>query len=128
MNMIEGCSVVGGMDGIVTHSSMSEIADNHVSRTMMTGISMTEMSMGMIERNTVRGANGVGIYCNDRSMCDVERNTVVGTKPDAAGVQSRRGYGWLSSFQAEANLRDNELRDNPVPTGAVMDALIRFVP
>jgi parallel beta-helix repeat protein len=82
--------------------------------------------MGMIAHNTVRGANGVGIYCNDRSMCEVERNTVVDTKADPSGVQSRRGYGLLASFQAEADLRGNELRDNPMPTGTVMQALIRF--
>ena len=46
MSMVEGCNVVGGMEGIVTHSSMTEIVRNHVSRTQMRGISMTEMSMG----------------------------------------------------------------------------------
>ena len=40
MSMVEGCNVVGGMNGIVTHSSMTEIAHNHVSRTQMMGISM----------------------------------------------------------------------------------------
>jgi parallel beta-helix repeat protein len=126
MNMIDGCNVVGGMDGIVTHSSMSEIANNHVSRTTMTGISMTEMSMGMVERNTVRGALGVGIYCNDRSMCEVERNTVVDTRPDDAnGDSSRRGFGLLASFLAEADLRGNQLKDNPVPMGTITQALIR---
>jgi parallel beta-helix repeat protein len=126
MNMVDGCTIVGGMDGIVTHSSMSEIANNHVSRTTMTGISMTEMSMGMVERNTVRGALGVGIYCNDRSMCEVERNTVVDTRPDDAnGDSSRRGFGLLASFLAEADLRGNQLKDNPVPMGTITQALIR---
>jgi parallel beta-helix repeat protein len=125
MNMIDGCNVVGGMDGIVTHSSMSEIANNHVSRTTMTGISMTEMSMGMVERNTVRGALGVGIYCNDRSMCEVERNTVVDTKADPSGDPSRRGLGLLASFQSEADLRGTQLKDNPVPMATIMSALIR---
>jgi len=118
--------VVGGMDGIVTHSSMSEIANNHVSRTKMTAISMTEMSMGMISHNDVRGAVGVGIYCNDRSMCMVERNTVVDTKPDSAGGnQSRRGFGILASFGSEADLRGNELATNPVPMGYVMNSQLR---
>ena len=125
MNMIEGCSVLGGMEGIVTHSSMSEIARNDVSRTVLNGISMTEMSMGMIERNTIRNALGVGIYCNDRSMCEIERNTVVDTKPDGSGDPSRRGFGILASFQSEADLQANELRANPVPHGSVMQALIR---
>jgi len=125
MNMVDGCSIVGGMDGIVTHSSMTEIANNRIAHTQMTAISMTEMSMGMIERNTVRGANGVGIYCNDRSVCEVERNTVVDTKPDPSGDPSRRGIGLLASFQAEADVRDNQLAANPVPSGVVMNALIR---
>ena len=32
MSMVEGCTVVGGMEGITTHSSMTEIMHNHVSR------------------------------------------------------------------------------------------------
>jgi len=126
MNMVDGCNVVGGMIGIVTHSAMSEIANNRVSRTTTTGISMTEMSMGMVERNTVRGALGVGIYCNDRSMCEIERNTVVDTEPDNGnGDQSRRGFGFLASFRSEANLRGNQLKDNPVPMRTVTQSLIR---
>jgi hypothetical protein len=126
MSMIDGCNVVGGMAGIVTHVSMSEIADNVVSRTQMQGISMTEMSMGMITHNEVRGARGVGIYCNDRSMCMVEHNTVVDTKNDSAGGDdSRRGFGVLASFQSEADLRGNELLANPAPMGSVTNSLIR---
>jgi parallel beta-helix repeat protein len=125
MNMVDGCTVVGGMDGIVTHSSMTEIANNRVARTSMTGISMTEMSMGAIERNTIRNANGVGIFCNDRSMCEVERNTVVDTKADGTENRSRGGIGVLASFQSEADMRDNELAANPVPIGAVMNSVIR---
>jgi hypothetical protein len=126
MSMIEGCNVVGGMEGIATHVSDSEIAHNLVSRTELHGIAMTEMSMGMIMHNEVRGARGVGIYCNDRSMCMVERNTVVDTKPDnAGGDQSRRGFGILASFQSEADLRGNELTANPVPMGSVTNSLIR---
>jgi hypothetical protein len=126
MNMIEGCNVVGGMEGIATHVSDSEIAHNLVTRTELHGIAMTEMSMGMIMHNEVRGARGVGIYCNDRSMCMVERNTVVDTKPDSAGGdQSRRGFGILASFQSEADLRGNELSANPMPMGSITNSLIR---
>jgi parallel beta-helix repeat protein len=126
MSMIDGCNIVGGMAGIVTHVSMSEIADNVVSRTQMQGISMTEMSMGMITHNEVRGSRGVGIYCNDRSTCMVERNTVVDTKNDSAsGDKSRAGFGVLASFMSEADLRGNELTANPVPMGTVTQSLIR---
>jgi hypothetical protein len=126
MNMIEGCHIVGGMEGIATHVSESEIADNTISRTQMHAIAMTEMSMGMISHNEVRGAHGVGIYCNDRSMCMVERNTVVDTTNESGrGDDSRRGFGILASFQSEADLRGNELAANPVPMGSVTNSLIR---
>jgi hypothetical protein len=126
MSMVEGCTVVGGMDGIVTHSTMSEIMNNRVSRTSMRGISMTEMSMGMIAHNEVRDARGVGILCNDRSMCMIERNTVVDTLADnAGGDDSRSGYGVLASFQSEADLRGNELTANPVPMGSVTNSELR---
>ena len=125
-SMIDGCHIAGGMQGIATHYSMSEIMNNHVSRTRVDAISMTEMSMGMISHNEVRSALGVGIYCNDRSMCMVERNTVVDTKPDSAGGDlSRRGFGVLASFGSAADLRGNELTANPVPMGSVMNSELR---
>ncbi len=125
-SVIDGCNVVGGMEGIATHVSMSEIMDNNVSRTALHGISMTEMSMGMISHNEVRGARGIGIYCNDRSMCMVEKNTVVDTQDDShGGDESRRGFGILASFQSQADLRGNELLANPVPMGSVTESLIR---
>lgn len=126
MSMVEGCNVVGGMEGITTHSSMSDVIDNHVSRTTMNGISVTEMSMGMVMDNEVRDALGVGIYCNDRSMCMVEHNTVVDTRPDtASGNPSRRGVGVLASFQSEANLWQNELGANPVASSAIIDSQLQ---
>ena len=125
-SMIDGCNIVGGMQGIATHFSESEIMNNHVSRTRVNAISMTEMSMGMITHNEVREALGVGIYCNDRSMCMVERNTVVDTKSDSAGGdQSRRGFGVLASFGSEVDLRNNELSANPAPMGSVMNSELR---
>ena len=126
MTMVDGCNVVGGMEGITTHSSMTEITHNQVSRTQVRGISMTEMSMGMITNNEVRGANGVGIFCNDRSVCEVQHNTVVDTRSDAAsGNKSAAGFGVLVSFQSQADLWDNQLAANPVPMGTVTDSLIR---
>jgi len=125
MSMVDGCTIVGGMEGIATHVSMTEIAHNQVSRTSMNAISMTEMSMGTIRQNDVQSALGVGIYCNDRSMCDIDRNTVVGTRPDGSQDPARRGFGILASFQSEADVRDNELEANPVPMGSVTNSLIR---
>lgn len=120
---VTGCTVVGGMEGIVTHFTMAMIDRNHVSRTSLRAISMTEMSMGEISDNQVWDALGIGIFCNDMSMCDVDGNVVVATRPDrASGDTARLGYGVLSSYHAEVELGDNELRTNPVPVGTVADA------
>jgi nitrous oxidase accessory protein NosD len=121
MSMVEGCTIVGGMEGITTHGSMSDIMDNSVSRTTMRGISVTEMSMGMVMDNEVRDARGIGIWCNDRSMCMIERNTVLDTRPDAMG----HAYGVLASFQSEANLWENELGANPVASAAISQSEVQ---
>jgi parallel beta-helix repeat protein len=118
MTMVDGCTIVGGQEGITTHSSMAEIANNKISRTTLEGISVSEMSMATVKDNEVRNARGVGIYCNDRSMCAIERNTVVDT--------SGAGFGVLASFQSEADLQRNELSANPRPVGTVMNALVRY--
>jgi Right handed beta helix region len=123
MSRVTGCTVVGGLEGIVTHFTMAMIDRNHVSRTSLRAISMTEMSMGEISDNEVWDALGIGIFCNDMSMCEIEDNVVVGTRADrASGDSARIGYGVLSSYHAEVELGDNELGANPVPVGAVADA------
>src|SRR5581483_7201960 len=48
MSRVEGCTVVGGMEGITTHSSMTDIVRARVSGTELRGISVTEMSMGTV--------------------------------------------------------------------------------
>jgi parallel beta-helix repeat protein len=116
MTMVDGCTIVGGMEGITTHSSMSDIAHNRISHTTLHGISVTEMSMGMVSDNEVRDARGVGIYCNDRSICALEDNTVLDTSGD--------GFGLLASFESEASLRNNRLAANPRPVGTMMNAVI----
>jgi hypothetical protein len=121
MSMVEGCTIVGGMEGITTHSSMSDIVRNSVSRTTMRGISVTEMSMGMVMDNEVRDARGIGIWCNDRSMCSIERNTVLDTRRGEYGP----GVGVLASFQSEASLWENELAANPVASSAITQSEVR---
>jgi hypothetical protein len=123
--MISGCTVVGGMEGIVVHSSNVMLMHNTVSRTMLNAISMTEMSMGMVERNEVRDARGVGIACNDHSMCMVAHNVVVDTRRgDAGGDLWHAGYGLLASYNSEVELSDNELTGNPHPVGAVLGSTL----
>ncbi|HEY1367538.1 MAG TPA: right-handed parallel beta-helix repeat-containing protein [Gaiellaceae bacterium] len=123
MSMVEGCTITGGREGIVTHSAPVGVVDNRVSGTALRGIAMTEMSMGEIESNHVAGALGVGIFCGDRSECTVARNRVAGTRPDrSSGDLSRRGYGIEADFQATAELEDNELLGNARGVGSFADA------
>ena len=115
MSMVEGCTVLGGQQGITTHSSATDITGNRVSRTTGQAISVDEMSMGMASRNTVRDALGVALYCNDRSLCMFDHNTVIGTRPDvSSGVRTRRGVAVFTSFESQADLWRNTLAANPV--------------
>ena len=126
MSMVEGCTVVGGQQGITTHSSETSIMDNLVSRTTGQAIAVDEMSMGMASHNAVRDALGVGLYCGDRSMCMFDHNTVIGTRPDAAsGLRNRRGIAVFVDFQSEADLWHNRLVANPVAVNAITNAIVR---
>ena len=124
MSIVEGCTVVGGQEGITTHSSATDIMDNRVSRTTGEAISVDEMSMGMASHNAVRDAVGVGLYCGDRSMCMFDHNTVIGTRADTSGILTRRGLAVLADFQSEADLWRNTLTANPVAAGAVTGATL----
>jgi Right handed beta helix region len=125
MSMVEGCTIVGGQQGITTHSSMTDIMDNQVSRTTVEAISVDEMSMGMASHNTVRGAMGVGLYCGDRSMCMFDHNTVVGTRADDSGLRTRRGIAVLADFQSEVSLWQNRLVANPVSSFAITNSTFK---
>jgi hypothetical protein len=127
MSVVERCTVVGGRDGIVAHGSMALLSRNHVERTAMTGISLTEMSMGSVERNTVRNAVGIGLLCGDRSVCEIDRNVVVGTRrDDAGGNRMRAGFGLEVEFGAEADLGQNELAANPRTMGVFLNSIVRW--
>ena len=126
MSMVEGCTILGGAQGITTHSSMTDIVDNTVSRTGQQAIDVDEMSMGTASRNVIRDALGVALYCNDRSMCMFDHNTVVGTRPDASsGLRMQRGFGVLASFQSEVDLWQNRLAANPVAAGKVLNSTLK---
>jgi hypothetical protein len=126
MSMVEGCTVVGGQQGITTHSSATDIMGNTVSRTTGQAIAVDEMSMGMASHNAVRDALGVGLYCGDRSMCMFDHNTVIGTRADtASGLRNRRGLAVLADFQSEANLWRNRLVGNAVAVGTTTNAILR---
>jgi nitrous oxidase accessory protein NosD len=113
MSVIEGCTVVGGQQGIFVDSTNALVRGNRVSATSSRAISMTEMAMGMIDRNEITGAIGAGIECNDRSECMIEHNRISGTRADrSTDDRSRQGYGIISNFGSNAELKDNELLGN----------------
>jgi hypothetical protein len=124
MSMIEGCTVVGGMQGIVVDSAGVDIHGNRVSTTSYQAITMTEMSMGMIAHNEVAGAVGAGIACVDQSMCMIEDNHVSGTRsdPTTPGLERQAGYGIVSDYKAEAELANNELVGNARRVGVFAGA------
>lgn len=126
MSMIQGCTVVGGQQGIVVDSAGADIHGNRVSSTSYQAITMTEMSMGMIAENEVAGAVGAGIACVDQSMCMIEDNHVSGTKadPTTPGLERQAGYGIVSDYKAEAELADNELVGNAGRVGVFAGAEI----
>jgi hypothetical protein len=124
-SLVEGCEVVGGLEGIVTHFARVRIRDNRVRNTELRAITMTEMSMGEIERNVVDGAVGVGIFCGDYSMCEIERNAVSDVVPDpASDDRLRQGVAIQSHFGAQAELRGNEVVRSPGGVTHSWDATI----
>ena len=126
MSMVEGCTIVGGMDGITTHSSMTDIVHNQVSRTTSHAIAVTEMSMGSVARNNVTDAVGAGIYCGDHSMCEIEHNVVQGTRADtASGDETKLGYAIVTWWDSDATVHKNTLVANPRTLGAFASA--RFI-
>lgn len=122
---VEGCTVLGGMEGIVAHFAHVDLRDNRVVGTMLRGITVTEMSMGVVRGNSVADALGVGIFCGDFSICEIDRNAVVGTTADASsGDKTRAGHPIVSHFGAKAMLGENELAENAAGVAAYIDATI----
>jgi hypothetical protein len=123
-SLVEGCTVLGGYEGIVTHFAHADLRRNRVSDTTHRGITMTEMSMGHVQSNEVSDAVGVGIFCGDYSECEIERNTVLGTRPDSEGGRSRAGYAIQAHYGASATLTENRLARNAREEGAFVNAEI----
>jgi hypothetical protein len=112
MSMVEGCTIVGVREGIVTHMSMVEVSHNKIGATTLRGITMGEMSMGSIKHNDVLGAHGVGIICLDHSECEIEHNTISGTTRDASDPQ-RGGVAIEAHYFAKATLKGNTVLASP---------------
>lgn len=113
MSMVEGCTIVGVREGIVTHMTMVDVRGNHIGDTTLRGITMGEMSMGSITHNDVLGAHGVGIFCVDHSECSIEHNTVSGTSRDPNGDPTRNGVAIEAHYFARATLQHNTVAASP---------------
>jgi hypothetical protein len=120
---VERCTVTGGREGIVAHSSHVRFRENVVRGTGMRGISVNEMSMGLVEDNLVTDTRGVAIYCGDYSHCRIVDNTVVGVTSEAATDNAmRNGYAIQAHFWARATLGGNAIVRSRAGVAAFADA------
>jgi hypothetical protein len=109
-SLVEGCTVIGGREGIVTHFSIARVADNRVIGTSLRALTLTEMSMAEVEGNQVEDSLGVGIYCGDYSECEIDRNSVRNVSIDAAsGDKTRMGFGIVAHSGADAVISGNDV-------------------
>lgn len=124
-SLVEGCTVVGGREGIVTHFAHVRVRENRVSGTTLRALTLTEMSMAVVERNDVRDSLGVGIFCGDYSECQIDDNSVRDTRADhSSGDKTRMGFGILVHYGAKAELSGNAVSRSPGGTKAVLGARI----
>jgi Right handed beta helix region len=110
MSMVEGCTIVGVREGIVTHWVMADLRDNTVTDTTLRGIDMGEMSMGTIAHNHVSNVKGVGILCLDHSECDIHGNHV-----------ARSQVPIMALYYARAKLRDNHAAEALAVDGSTIE-------
>jgi hypothetical protein len=106
-SVVEGCSITGGQEGLVTHSARVEFRENGVTGTTLRAIAITEMSEGVMRDNQVYGVTGSGLYCGDMSHCEIVGNTVREISSDGSGVRSRDGYAAVGWYHSTLRLRDN---------------------
>ena len=125
-SLVEGCSVTGGLEGIVVHFARVMVRSNSVSETELRAITMTEMSDGAVEENEVADALGVGIFCGDYSHCLVDGNRVSGVTADVeSGDRTRDGVAIQSHYWAQITLGENAVHDSPSAVGSAVGGTIR---
>jgi nitrous oxidase accessory protein NosD len=124
-SLVENCLLTGGQEGIFLDSVHAMARDNHVRRTTLRGITVTEMAMVSVEGNTVEDALGIGILCSDYSMCDIRENSITGIRSDLNSSDSmREGYGIVSHYWAHAEVEDNDVSHSPYEMGEFSEAYI----
>lgn len=127
---IEGCAIIGGQEGIVSHASTVFIRGNDVRSTALRAISVTEMSQGDVDNNRVEQVVGTGLYCGDHSVCNLRGNTVSGTKPlPDTPVAWGAGYGAIVLYGSDAYFGRNDFQRVAVPgIGVFVDSAISTRP
>ena len=124
-SLVEGCTVIGGREGIVTHFTMAHVEDNRVVGTTLRALTLTEMSMAVVEGNHVENSLGVGIYCGDYSECEIDDNSVRDIRPDyASGDLTRMGFGIVAHSGAKAVISENDVSGVAASTKAFLGARI----
>ena len=104
-SIVEGCSIAGGQEGIVSHAARVEYRDNVVTGTTMRAFAVTEMSEGLVVGNLAMDVMGSGLYCGDMSHCEFSGNVVRGVRSDGTGVRTSSGLGVVAWYWS--TLRDD---------------------
>jgi hypothetical protein len=127
---VEGCTVTGGQEGIVSHASTVFIRDNDVRSTTLRAISVTEMSQGDVDQNRIDQVVGTGVYCGDHSVCNVRDNRVRGTSPQPdTPVTWNAGYGAVVLYGSDAYFRGNDFQRVAVAgIGVFLDSAVSSRP
>ncbi len=124
-SVVEDCVLTGGQEGIFLDSVHAMARNNHVRRTTLRGITVTEMAMVEVEENTVEDVLGIGIYCGDYSMCGIRENSIRGVLPDReSSDRMREGYGIVSHYWAHVEVEDNDVSRSPYEMGEFAEAYI----
>lgn len=123
-SIIEGSSVTGGQEGIVSHVSEVVIADNIVRDTTLRGITVTEMSDGIVHDNVVEDAVGVGLYCGDMSRCEFRGNHVHRVEANPLS-RATAGWGLVVTYHSVASSSDDVLRGAAGAVFASIDGRLR---
>jgi len=107
-SLIEGVTVSGGQEGIVSHVSEVVVRDSEVSNTTMRGIAITEMSDGLVSGNHISSVAGSGLFCGDMSRCAFDNNVAMDVAAGTGG-RSTAGWGLVVTYHSSAWSNDNEL-------------------
>lgn len=105
--LVEGCTVRGGKEGIVTHVSRATVRGNRVAGQTERGITITEMSEGLVEENTLRDLTGAAVFCGDMSHCEIRNNDIAAIRADDLRIQSRAGQAVVGWYYATLRVHDN---------------------